>query len=767
MTDATDPRQWAAALAAFEAWAETPEAARATWLEAMAAAEPELHGRVVSLIRADRDAEGGSFLSLEIAPRAETASLEGRQLGPWKIERLIGSGGMGQVWLARRTDGLYEGLAAIKLMRLSALDAGANGRFAREGQLLGRLSHPNIARLLDAGVTESGERYLVLEYVDGERIDRYCDQRRLTVAQRIALFIVVCQAVAHAHENLVVHRDLKPSNIFVTADGQVKLLDFGVAKLLEGDDAESAGDASDLTRSGGAAMTPEYASPEQLSGGTVTTATDVYGLGLVLYGLLSGSRPFGEEGTPTPLRASRLHTEPRALWSLPADSAAAERIAAARGSNLAAFRKALHGDVAVVIGKAIKADPAARYRSVPDFADDLQRTLDQRPIAARPDSAAYRSAKFVRRHWFGVGAAALIGLAVAGGVTGTLIKQREAEHQAREAERQAQRAVAVKRFLLDLFDQARSAVKSNGTQAREATLNDMLVAGADRVDRSFASQPEIRDEVFEVLADLYSETDDRERMTRLARRRLAAARSSFGADDRRTAPADVGLAGVLLNYGENAEAKMLLDHAQAVLDRAGDATSAERAHLLRWQGAYLQINDAQAPWLDHPLRQAVQLMHERYPDDDNLLEALMAVPGLACRAGHVDEALAAADELQRRALTKYGPDNLFTAEAIQSRGNLLMLAGRPDAAIPLMERAIVGFGKFTGKDSPDVIAATLGLAQAQFGAGHHAEAEHLFDAAATTIHRKYPDDARLAKRLVSYRVSTERILAGNQPHCGG
>ena len=195
--------------------------------------------------------------------------------------------------------------------------------------------------------------------------------------------------------------------------------------------------------------------------------------------------------------------------------------------------------MAVAIGKAIKADPAERYRSVPDFADDLQRTLEQRPIAARPDSVAYRSAKFVRRHRFGVGAGALIVIAVAGGVTGTLIKQREAEQQAREAERQAQRAVAVKRFLLDLFDQARSAVKSNGTHAREATVNDMLVAGAERVDRSFASQPEIRDEIFEVLTDLYSETDDREQMTSLARRRLVAARSSFGADDRRTAPADV------------------------------------------------------------------------------------------------------------------------------------------------------------------------------------------------------------------------------------
>jgi len=455
----------------------------------MAAAQPALHDHVAALIRADQEAQAGSFLNPEAnaAPPA-AASLEGQRLWPWLIERLIGSGGMGHVWLARRTDGLYDGRAAIKLMRLAVADAAANGRFAREGQLLGRLSHPNIARLLDAGVTGSGERYLVLEFVDGERIDHYCDQRRLTVAQRVALFIVVCQAVAHAHENLVVHRDLKPSNIFVTADGQVKLLDFGVAKLLV-DGADPAGGDSELTRSGGAAMTPQYASPEQLTGGIVTTATDVYGQGMVLYGLLSGSRPFGEDATPTPMRAASLTAEPKPLWHLPDAAADAGRIAAERASSVAALRKSLHADIAVVVAKAIKSDATERYRSVPDFADDLQRTLEQRPIAARPDSAAYRGAKFARRHWFGVGAVALIALAVTAGVVGTLVKQREAE-------REAERAVAVKRFLLDMFEQARSSVKAAGTQTREATVNDMLVAGADCVDKSFASQPSIRDEVF-------------------------------------------------------------------------------------------------------------------------------------------------------------------------------------------------------------------------------------------------------------------------------
>jgi hypothetical protein len=764
MTNAIDPQRWAEAMASFEAWAEVAEPERAAWLEALAAARPELHALVVTLIHADSAAEHSAFLSPDAQAAGEVATLEGRRLGPWQIERLIGSGGMGQVWLARRTDALYDGLAAIKLMRLSTIDPGSNERFAREGQLLGRLSHSNIARLLDAGVTATGERYLVLEYVDGERIDRWCDQRRLSFAERIALFIVVCKAVAHAHENLVVHRDLKPSNIFVTTDGEVKLLDFGVAKLIEADPG-TAGDATDLTRSGGAAMTPGYASPEQLSGGTITTATDVYSLGVVLYGLLSGQRPFGDEGAPQ--RSARRDSEPRPLWSLPADGAAAEHIAALRRSSVAALRKALHGDVAVAIGKAIKADPAERYRQVLEFADDLQRTLEQRPIAARPDSVAYRGAKFMRRHWFGVGAAALVALAIVAGVSGTLLKQREAERQAREAEHQAGRAVAVKRFLLDLFDQARTAVKANGTQAREATINDMLSAGADHVDHSFAAQPEIRDEVFGVLVDLYSETDNRERMTALVRRRLAAARASFGADDPRTVPAEVQLSGVLLNYGDADEAKALLDHASVTLDRVGDATSVARAHLLRWQGVYAQYHAPQTPWSTHPLRRAVELMRERYPDDDNLLEALMGLPGVACRSGHVDDALAAADELQQRALARYGADNMFTAEAMAARGNLLMLAGRPAEAIPLLQQSVAGFARFAGPKSPDVIAVTITLAQANFAAGQPAEAQQLIDPAAALIHAEYPDDARLANRLVAYKKSTEKILAGQRPHCGG
>jgi serine/threonine-protein kinase len=762
-----------AALQQFDAWLELPSEEQAGWLVALARSDAAMHARVEALIAADREADARSFLLADAASvrRADFVipdapvrqpTLAGSRLGPWQIDRLIGAGGMGQVWLARRTDGLYDGLAAIKLMRQAVANQAANGRFAREGHLLGRLNHPNIARLLDAGVTESGERYLVLEYVDGERIDHHCDHHRLTVAQRVSLFIKVCGAVAHAHENLIVHRDLKPSNIFITAGGEVKLLDFGVAKLLahDADDLSHAGDTSDLTRSGGALMTPEYASPEQLSGGTVTTATDVYGLAMVLYGLLSGSRPFGEHGTPTPLHAARLTEAPRPLWTLPVATDAAQRIATERATSVAALRKSLRGDVAVVIGKALKPDAAERYRSVPDFAEDLQRTLDQRPITARPDSAAYRSAKFLRRHGFGVGAAALIVLAVAGGVTGTLLKQREAE-------REAQRAVAVKRFLLDLFEQARSTVQSRGLEARDATLNDILVAGAARVDRSFAAQPEIRDEVFHTLIGLYSDAFDQQQTLALSRRRMNAAQAAFGLEDVRSAPAEIELASSSLSIGNTADAVKQLAHAQVLLDRAGDRTSIERARLLRWQGLVVLVTQARPPWPEHPLRRATELLRQRYPDDDELLGALVNLPAEACRYGEPAEALASADELARRTVVRYGADNVFVDTANLLHGQLLVARERAAEAIPLLERALDGFSRHLGETNENVLLAGLDLSEAYWMVGRADDSQRAAAAAELSMARDHAGDERVATNVAVNRRNLAKRKAGDTPHACG
>lgn len=746
-TGAPAPTGWIEAIAAFNAWADLDAAARAAWLARLAAMDADMHARVVTLIRADQEAQEHSFLSPDVHPPAATfTGLEGRRLGPWLVERLIGSGGMGQVWLARRTDGLYDGRAAIKLMRLAASgDAGA--RFAREGRLLGRLSHPNIARLLDAGVTDSGERFLVLEYIEGERIDHWCDQRGLTVRQRLVLFLEVCKAVVHAHENLIVHRDLKPSNIFVAAGGTVKLLDFGVAKLIADESAES----TELTREAGAALTPQYAAPEQLNGGAVSTATDVYGLGVVLFGLLSGSRPYAS--APTSDAPSRP------LWTLPSDGDAARRIAAERATSVKALRSELHGDLAVVVAKAIKPDPAERYRAVPDFADELQRVLDRRPIAARPDSLGYRTRRYVQRHAFGVGATALIALLLVAGASGTLIKQREAT-------REAARAVAVKRFLLDLFEQARSSVNKAGVQSREATVNDMLVAGVDRVDKSLAAQPDVRDEVFQILVELVSDTGDRKQVVDLARARLVAARQAFGAEDVRSVPAEVMLAGVLLNFGETGDAAPMLAHAQALLDRAGDRTSIERARLLRWQGILDLETDVHPPWHDHPLRRATELLRARYADDDELLTALAVLPSVACRYGEGDEATSSAEELYTRTLKRHGDDNIYVDQANMQRGQLAFFGGHPAASISSLEQALAGLRRHVGEHSPDIVVAESELAESYLLGGRGEDSRRSFEAAEQTLARDHPGDKHLAAVMARTRDRLDKVRAGKPPGCG-
>jgi tetratricopeptide (TPR) repeat protein len=480
---------------------------------------------------------------------------------------------------------------------------------------------------------------------------------------------------------------------------------------------------------------------------------------MVLYGLLSGSRPYATESrTPASRSAARTGAPARPLWALPGAPGEAERIAEQRASNVKALRRALRGDLAVVVGKAIKPDAADRYRAMPDFADDLQRVLDRRPIAARPDSLGYRLRRYLQRHAIGVTATALVLLAVTAGVTGTLVKQREAEREAR-------RAVAVKRFLLDLFEQARSSVMAGGTQAREATVNDMLAAGTKGVDKAFGQQPEIRDEIFQILVELYSDTGEPKQIVDLARRRLAAAQAGFGPEDPRVAPAEAMLAGVLLNFGEAPEASKLLAHAQALLDRAGDRSSIERARLLRWQGFEALVTGARPPWADHPLRRATALLRTHYSDDDELLAALAMLPGVACRYGESEEAMAAAEELYRRTLARYGADNLYVDEANMTRGQLLLKGGHAVEALPALQQALEGMRRHVGEKSPNVVVAHLDVAEALLALGRADDSQREFETARSAIERDHADDKRLPKVLDDARTSLERIRAGHPPTC--
>ncbi len=390
------PDQWQALSPYLDQALAMTDEARAAWLSSLSEKDPALAAQLRELLDEHRLLAQEGFLEKGRFALPNRTGLAGETLGPYTLISQIGQGGMGSVWLARRSDGRFERQAAVKFVSIALAGRSAEERFKREGSILGRLTHPHIAGLLDAGISSQGQPYLILEYVDGTTIDHYCDQHKLNLEARIRLFLDVLAAVSHAHANLIVHRDIKPSNVLVSRNGEVKLLDFGIAKLLEGEGQTGA--ATLLTREGGSALTPQYAAPEQLSGQPVTTATDVYALGVLLYLLLTGQHPAGAgPHSPAELVRAIVETEP-ARASGTVTSAADKTIAEKRGTTPEKLQRQLRGDLDTIVGKALKKNPLERYASVTAFAADLRRYLRHEPISARPDTLAYRSAKFLRRN---------------------------------------------------------------------------------------------------------------------------------------------------------------------------------------------------------------------------------------------------------------------------------------------------------------------------------------------------------------------------------
>jgi len=408
---------------------DLPEDQRADFLARVRVDDPKLADALAGMLSHLPDMERAGFMDRPALP--PTPGLAGQAVGPYTLVREIGHGGMGTVWLARRTDGRYEGEVAIKFLRSGLFGHGDAARFEREGSILARLSHPHIARLLDAGVTSEGQQpYLVLEYIDGEPIDQYCRRLALAPAARLKLFLDVLAAVAHAHNRLILHRDLKPSNILVTAAGEVKLLDFGIAKLLDDTGAASAPGA--VTAVAGNAFTPEYAAPEQLQGGDVTTATDVYALGVLMYVLLGGEHPtHSPTGAPLDRMRAVIEHEPKRLSEavLRRDGARARQTPESRR-----LARELRGDIDTLVAHALKKAPAERYANAADLADDVRRYLAHEPIAARPDARLYRVGKFLRRHWVGVATAGVAASALGAGGGVALWQAREAQAQRVQAE---------------------------------------------------------------------------------------------------------------------------------------------------------------------------------------------------------------------------------------------------------------------------------------------------------------------------------------------
>src|ERR1700685_395840 len=400
------------------------EDAQAAWLLSLRQQNPELAAELAALLDEHRMLMQEGFLEKGPPGWSSAPGLAGQSIGPYTLCDEIGRGQRADACLPRRSDGRFERQAAVKFVNIALAGRATEERIKREGSILGRLAHEDIAELVDAGVAPAGQAYLVLEYVQGDPIDQYCDEHRRDVESRVRLFLDVLAAVAHAHANLIVHRDIKPSNVLVTTSGEVKLLDFGIAKLLEGEGQTGA--STLLTHEGGSVLTPQYAAPEQLTGQPVTTATDVYALAVLLYLLLTGQHPAGP-GPHSPARLVKAITETEPLR--PSDtmlSANAESVAEKRATTPDKLRRMLRGDLDTILVKALKKNPQERYASVTAFADDLRRYLKHETISVRPDTFAYRTTKFLRRNRTSVALSTIAVVLVIGSLsTGLLVANRE------------------------------------------------------------------------------------------------------------------------------------------------------------------------------------------------------------------------------------------------------------------------------------------------------------------------------------------------------
>ncbi|MEO8138978.1 MAG: serine/threonine-protein kinase [Gemmatimonadota bacterium] len=526
---------------------DLPRTERADYLKQACGSDLMLRARVERMLAAGEDPDSplerslaaiAGPLLLDLDGADPTAIPLGEMIGPWRLVAELGQGGMGEVYRAERADGQFAQTAALKLVRRGREhDPLLIRRFLEERRILATLTHPHIARLLDGGVTAAGLPWFAMEYVPGRPLDRYCDELNLDVPARLALVEQVLGAVAYAHRNLLVHRDLKPSNIFVTDDGEVKLLDFGIAKLLGEESLNDPG----LTLAYGRVMTPDYAAPEQVRGEPVTTATDIYALGAVLYQLLTGERAHRfDKRTAAEIERVVCETEPE-----PPSQAGR-----------------LSSDLDTLVLTALQKNPARRYPSAEAMLEDLRRYQTGRPLLARPDSFSYRARKFISRHRLGAGAAVLVALALIGGVVATA-------WQARVARQEAARADQVKEFLIDLLRQADPDI----TLGREPTVRQLLDRGTARVDSLLSGEPAVQAELYEVLGNTYAHLQLLAAADTLHRKGLAVVRRLYGPGNPEVLNEAMAVGWGLNDRGEYREADSLLGGSIADYRAAGGAES--------------------------------------------------------------------------------------------------------------------------------------------------------------------------------------------------
>jgi eukaryotic-like serine/threonine-protein kinase len=718
------PERWQQIEALLDAALDLPPEQRPERLTEWCAGDPSLRITVEGLLLSCEEptrlrspvAIGAPLLAqvtLE-ARRAEPPTIS--RVGPYRIVRHLGSGGMGSVYLAERDDGQFSMLVALKLLRrLWSTEEGVVRRFVEERQIVARLSHPNVARLLDGGVTEDGQPFLVLEYVEGEPIDVYCNRRQLGVEDRLRLFEAVCEAVQYAHRNLIVHRDLKPNNLLVSSAGEVKLVDFGIAKLL------SHGEAG-LTRTGERLLTPEYASPEQQRGDVVTTATDIYSLGVVLYELLAGVRP----GPAQEVIRSIGSGEPRSMAAsvlAPADAEEAvpppEERAAARGTTPERLMRRLRGDLDAIVRKAMREEPERRYATADQLAADIRRHLEHIPVTARSGARGYRIRRFLVRHRpVVVGVATMLLLLFAASAF-TLV-------QARNAAAERDRATEALRLTTDLL----AAADPRVIPGRDITARELLERAAHRVEWELTSQPKLQSELYTMIGRVYYGLGLYERADSLLTRSLTVQRARMDERDPRIAITLHALGMLRAQQGDNAAAAALqtesLEIRRSVLGR-GHLLVVESLGALgfayRRQRAFDLARDVYT--------EAIELA--RSVDDPQNIYLASSIHGLAASLAPMGE-FDAAEPLFREAIAmmesrRHGVHpELYNA--MFNLGDLYFRRGELAAADSVMRLSYAGTRETLGPRHPVLSYDLRGLAEIRHALGDLVEAEALYREAA-------------------------------------
>jgi serine/threonine-protein kinase len=698
---------WSRIKALFAQALDLPADARDAWLSSVRE-DPAVLSEVRSLLAAQAAPvthllsggipQLGSSLLLDDDPLIDS------RVGPYRLLRLLGEGGMGRVFLAERADGEFRQQVALKLMRPGFASGEINERFRRERELLARLAHPNIAQLHDGGVSADRSPYFTLEYVEGEPVVAWCDAHKLPIHARLELLLKICDAVQYAHRNLIVHRDLKPSNILVTAAGEPKLLDFGIAKALDAD--HEAG----LTGTQSQPMTREYAAPEQVLGEPITTATDVYALGVLLYELLSGHLPYAraERGDVSWAKAI-VEEQPEPLTRAIARSAARPidadegDIASARSATFAALRRTVRGDLDRIVQHALEKAPEARYGSVTAFADDVRAYLDGRALPG--GNRRYRLAKFMRRHRVGVAMTALTIVLAGAGIGGVV-------YQARQTARQAQAVSAVKDFLLSLF----AASSPNEAKGRDLSVRELLDRGRTQIERNLSAQPEVRSELQGALGRIYFQLGIYEQAEVLQRNALADAST----DANTRAILSRHLAETLASRGNLKDAEPLASSASIALENAGDPPERVRAWITRSTIAQRLGKAAQAE--QFAMRAAKLARDPAIPPE--LLGNALSAQGLAeWDLRNVMQSEALYREALQIHRTAFGDVDLRVATDRQNLTLALRNLGRYQEALEECRANIYIVEKILGPTHPDLSRALYTLGTTLYHMARYEEAE--------------------------------------------